>query len=201
MNLTFPVIGDNYGGVDRFWFAHEEDIDGVDALGQIVLKPGAFWNLGKATKYSLEFSNPGTTRRGGTSFNSSLTGKVKKYRPELETVLTAMRGERFALIIKDKNGFLIQVGRPGELLTFDTDQETGELPSDNNEYRFTFKGSTTAKPVNYTAEIPVDPGTPEQPTTGSPVTIYLNGTLVAVIPAGGSFLITTEFTLEYQILP
>ena len=201
MNLTFPVTGDNYGGVDRFWFAHEDDIAGVDESGQIILNEGAFWNLGKATKYTLNFSNPGTTRRGGTVFNSSLSGKVKKYRPELESVLAAMRGEKFALIIKDKNGFFIQIGRPGELLIFDTDQGTGELPSDNNEYLFSFRGQTTAKPVSFGAEIPVDPSTPSEPTTGSPVKIYLNGSLVATVPAGGSFAITTEFTLEYQILP
>ncbi|WP_057935843.1 hypothetical protein [Algoriphagus resistens] len=201
MNLTFPVTGDNYGGVDRFWFAHEDDIAGTDASGQILLKEGKFWNLGKATKYSIKFSNPDTTRRGGTTFNPSITGKVKKYRPELESVLSAMRGEKFALIIKDKNGFLIQVGRPGELLTFGTDQDTGELPSDNNEYRFSFRGQTSAKPVSFATEIPVDPSTPEEPSTGLPVKIYLNGSLVATVPTGGSFSITTEFTLEYQILP
>lgn len=201
MNLTFPVTGDNYGGVDRFWFAHEDDIAGVDAAGQILLKEGKVWSLGRAVKYTLEFSNPQSTRRGGTTFSPSLRGVVKKYRPELEQVLASMRGERFALIVQDKNGFHIQVGRPGELLTFTTDQDTGGMPFDANQYAFSFSGETAAKPVNYLSEIPVDPSTPTEPTTGSPVRIYLNGTLVATVPAGGSFAITTEFTLEYTILP
>jgi hypothetical protein len=140
MNLTFPVTGDNYGGVDRFWFAHEDDIAGVDESGQIILKEGKFWNLGRAVKYTLNFSNPQSTRRGGTTFNPSLRGVVKKYRPELEAVLAEMRGERFALIVKDKNGYIIQVGRPGELLTFSTDQDTGGLPYENNEFRISFAG-------------------------------------------------------------
>lgn len=201
MNLTFPVTGDNYGGVDRFWFAHEDDIEGVDANGQIVLKDGKFWNLGRAVKYTLKFSNPQSTRRGGTIFSPSLVGVVKKYRPELETVLSAMDGEKFALIVKDKNGYLIQVGRPGELLTFNSDLDTGGMPYDPNQYAFSFRGETNAKPVNYLSEIPVDPSTPTEPTTGSPVKVYLNGSLVATIPAGGTFSITTEFTLEYEILP
>lgn len=201
MNLTFPVTGDNYGGVDRFWFAHEDDIEGVDANGQIVLKDGKFWNLGRAVKYTLKFSNPQSTRRGGTIFSPSLVGVVKKYRPELETVLSAMHGEKFALIVKDKNGYLIQVGRPGELLTFNSDLDTGGMPYDPNQYAFSFRGETNAKPVNYLSEIPVDPSTPTEPTTGSPVKVYLNGSLVATIPAGGTFSITTEFTLEYEILP
>ena len=68
MNLNCPVTGDNYRGVERFWLAHEEDIAGVDDSGQVLLKEGKFWNLGKATKYSIKFSNPGTTRRGGDYF-------------------------------------------------------------------------------------------------------------------------------------
>lgn len=147
MNLTFPVVGDNYGGVDRFWFAHEDDIDGTDAEGQILLKSGKVWSLALGTKYTVEFINPANTRRGGTTFNPSLTGKVKKYRPELEAVLAEMRGERYALIIKDKNGHYIQVGRPGELLTFSTDQGTGGMPYENNEYKFSFRGQTSRNSV------------------------------------------------------
>jgi hypothetical protein len=147
MNLTFAVTGDNYGGVDRFWFAHEDDIAGIDTNGQVVLKPNKNWNLGKATKFTLDFSNPQTTRRGGVIFNSTLKGVVKKYRPELEEVLSKMRGERFALVFKDLNGYLVQVGRPGELLTFTTDQATGGLPSENNQYQFSFGGQTNKNTV------------------------------------------------------
>lgn len=154
MNLTFPVTGDNYGGVDRFWFAIEEDIAGTDANGQIILKEGKFWNLGRAVKYTLEFSNPQNTRRGGATFSPSLRGVVKKYRPELEQVLAAMRGERFALIVKDKNGYLIQVGRPGELLTFSTDQDTGGMPFDGNQYAFSFRGQGNKNTVVPRIETP-----------------------------------------------
>ncbi len=201
MNLIFPVSGDNYGGVDRFWFAHEDDISHVDAAGQIILKEDTFWHLGKTLKYSTEFQNPSQDKRGGVIFNSSLTGTVKKYRPELEEVLQQMRGERYALIYKDKNGYLVQVGRPGELLTFTTEQLTGGMPYDNNGFKWAFRGQTTAKPVNFLMEIPVDPTTPAEPVIGNPVNIYLNGQLVATIAPGGSFYITTEFTLEYVILP
>jgi hypothetical protein len=200
MNLSFPVTGDNYGGVDRFWFAHEDDIEGVDDQGQIILRSGAYWNLGRAVKYTLDFQHPQNTRRGGNVYAPSLSGVVKKYRPELEQVIAKMQGERFAIIIKDKNGYLLQVGMPGELLTFSTDLATGAMPYENNEYKFGFRGQTTAKPVNFLKEIETDPSIPSEPVIGSPVLIYLNGSLAASVPAGGTFAITTEFTLEYTIL-
>ncbi|AWW32425.1 hypothetical protein DN752_21020 [Echinicola strongylocentroti] len=200
MNLTFPVTGDNYGGVDRFWFIHEDDISHLDTNGMIIPKEGAFWNLGKATKYTLDFSNPGQVKRGGTIYSPRLTGTVKKYRPELEAVLEQMRGERFALVIKDKNGYLVQVGRPNELLTFSADQATGGLPSDSNSYDLNFRGETTIKPIPYLLEIETDPETPTDPVTGAPVTITVNGQPSFTVPAGGTLAITTEFTLEYTIL-
>lgn len=200
MNLTFPVTGDNYGGVDRFWFIHEDDISHLDANGLIIPKEGAFWNLGKCTKYSLDFKNPGNTKRGGTIYSPRLTGTVKMYRPELEDILEEMRDERFGLIIKDKNGYLVQVGRPNELLTFSADQQTGGLPSDNNAYDIEFRGETKVKPIPYLLEISTDPETPSTPVTGAPVTITVNGQPAVSVPAGGTFAITTEFTLEYTIL-
>lgn len=140
MNLIFPVQGDNYGGVDRFWFAHEDDIAGVDANGQIILKPGKQWSIGKAVKYSMEFQNQPSNTRGGIVFSPVLTGVIKKYRPDLDQVVSQMLGEKFAIIFKDLNGFLIQVGLPGELLTFSAERNTGALPYENNQYKISFRG-------------------------------------------------------------
>src|SRR5690606_37347537 len=131
----------------RFWFIHEDDISHVDERGMIIPKEGRYWNLGRATKYTIEVQNPAKEGRGGTVYSPNMSGTVKKYRPELEQILQAMRGERFALIYKDLNNYLVQVGRPKELLTFQTEQGTGGLPSDDNSYRFSFRGETTAPPI------------------------------------------------------
>lgn len=201
MNLIFPVAGDNYGGVDRFWFAHEDDIAGIDQNQQILLKPGLLWSFGRAVKYSIEFSNPSQDNRGGILFNPSLSGTVKKYRPELESVLEKMRGERYAIIYRDKNGYLVQVGRPGELLTFTTEYLSGGMPFDNNGFRWSFRGQTKSKAVNRILEIEADQDAPTTGQPGSPVLIFLNGQQVETVPAGSTFSINTEFTLEYTILP
>lgn len=199
MNLIFPVQGDNYGGVDRFWFAHEDDISGVDLNGQIVLKPGKQWSIGKAVKYSMEFQNPSQDRRGGVIFSPSLSGVVKKYRPELETVLEQMRGERFAIVFRDLNGYLVQIGAPGQLLTFTTEQIVEGLPSGNNGFRWAFRGQTSTKPVNRFLDIDADGASPPDSGPGAPVIILYNGQQVATVPAGQTLTISSEFTLEFQI--
>jgi len=196
MDLIFPVSGDNYGGVDRFWFIHEEDISHTDFYGRIIAKAGSFWNLGKTTKYTLDLSIKAPPLRSGTVYNISLVGKVKKYRPDLESTLEPMRGERYAVLVKDKNGYIYQLGYPDELLTFRTDQGTGGLPSENNEYNFTLAGDTKYKPLPWFGKIDVSEGTPSEPEIGVPVSFYKNGTKEGEVEPGGSILLTSDFTSE-----
>lgn len=200
-DLVFPANEDNYGGVDRFWFATEEDITGLDDLGNIQLKEGKAWNLGQGVKHSIRLTVKARIERGGVLFDILLDGEIAKYRPALETLLAEMREKRFGILVKDRNGYVLQFGRPGEWLTFKTDQKTGNLPSDRNGYRFQFEGSMKAQPISFNSIIIDNPDIPTPEPYGDPVRIYLNGLLVATIPPGGTFAITTEFTLEYAILP
>lgn len=199
-DLVFPVTDDNYGGVARFWFASEEDIAGLDVLGTIQLKAGKTWSLGKGVKYSCMLSVKARIERGGVLFDIILEGQLAKYRPALEAVLAKMRDQRFAILVKDLNGYVMQFGRPGEWLKFTTNQSTGSLPSDPNGYKFQFSGSMKAQPISYNSIIVDNPNIPAPEPDGDPVRIYLNGLLVATIPPGGNFAITTEFTLEYTII-
>jgi hypothetical protein len=196
MDLIFPVSGDNYGGVDRFWFIREQDISHVDFYERIIPKEGKFWNLARAVKYSLELVVQAPTIRSGVVFEVELRGKIKKYRPDLEAALHQMRGERYAIIIKDLNGYLYQIGHPDELLTFRTDQGSGSIPSDNNEYRFSLSGDTKYKPVPWFGKIPVGEGTPQQPVIGSSVALFVNDAKVADVEPGGRIDMTSDFTLE-----
>ena len=200
MDLDFPVTGENYGGVDRFWFAEEEDISGVNDLGNIVLKPGKVWNLGRGIKHTMQLDIKGKIERGGVLFDIQLGGEIAQYRPALEGLLAQMREKRFALLVKDRNGYVMQFGRPGEYFRFGTNQKTGNLPSDRNGYQFQFVGSMKAQPISFNSIIVDNPDIPAPEPDGDPVRIYLNGLLVATVNPGGTFAITTEFTLEYAIL-
>lgn len=199
-NLNFPVNQDNFGGVDRFWFIPERDIDYVDASKQVVLKEGKAWYLGKATKYSINFKNPSRDARGGTTFRPRLTGTVKRHSPEMEALLSYMRGKRYVVIYKDKNGYLNQVGTKGQALVFETDQDSGTSPDTSNAVSFNFSGDTKLPPVHYIRELVVseDPGA-EVPVV-DPVLVYINGNLVGTRQPGEIVDIKSEFTLEFDLL-
>jgi len=200
-NLDFPVNDDNYGGIDRFWFADAEDIESEDDLGNLQLKEGKSWSLGRGVKHSIRLGVKARIERGGVLFDILLEGEIAKYRPALESLFSQMREKRFGILVKDRNGYVMQFGRAGEWLSFKTDQQTGNLPSDRNGYRFQFEGSMKAQPSSFNSIIIDNPTIPIPEPDGDPVRIYLNGLLVATIPPGGTFAITTEFTLEYAILP
>jgi hypothetical protein len=199
-DLNFPVSGNNFGGVDRFWFTPAENIAGEDDLGMVILKPGTYWFLGRATKYTLELNNPTKVTRAGTIWEPNLSGLISKITPELEEVLQLMyKLERFVLIYKDKNGYLTQIGTSEQSLTFTTDSGTGDTPISKNGVNFSFKGKVKKAPVPYTREIITGGGDSTPKPTGDPVTIKINGNTIIQAPAGSTFEIYSEFTLEYKL--
>ena len=199
-DLNFPVRSDNFGGVDRFWFTPESAIDYVDDNGLVVLKEGRVWYLGKATKYSLDFSCPAKEKRGGTLYDPRLTGLISKVTPELKEVLKSMSGNRYIIIYKDKNGYLFQAGIPAEALRFEFEEFTGDSPAAKNGVRFSFKGTTRQEPVHYNREIVTDtPGGGSSP-DAPPAIIKINGNIVAFVQPGATYEINSDFTLEYQLM-
>ena len=201
-DLNFPVgTTDNFGGVDRFWFTPESAVDFVDEFGQVVLKGAAVWYLGKATKYTLDFNCPAKEKRGGTLYEPRLTGLISRVTPELKKVLRQMNGNRFILIYKDKNGYLFQVGGPEQALIFEFDEFTGDNPSSKNGVRFSFKGTVRQEPVHNIREIVSGPGNNESTNPDAlPVTIQINGSTVATAAPGQTVNITSDFTIEFELV-
>lgn len=199
-NFVFPVGRDNYGGVDRFWFIPESDIDYVDELKQVVLKAGKQWYLGKATRYSVTFTNPSADARSGTSYLPTIKGLTSKHTPEMENLLTYMRGKRFVVVYKDKNGYLNQVGTKGQPLKFTTEHTTGDDPGTKNGVIFTFEGKTKQPPVHYIREIVISQEVPVDLPTSEPSTVYVNNVLVRSLHPGERFDIKTQFSLQFDII-
>lgn len=201
-NLNFPVLGDNFGGVDRFWFVRPEDVLMTDPSGMVILKPGKFWSIGRATKFSLKYTCPSRESNGGTQFKPVLSGTVSKWTPELEAVLVKMRGKRFVIIVKDKNGYLTQVGNANQSLIFETSRGSGDTPASSNAIDFSFKGTLNenAAPNFYNLEIITDQENGNSPIPQVPKSIVkINGQVVAMLSPGEIYSISSDFTLEFEL--
>lgn len=199
-DLNFPVKGDNFGGLDRFWFAALEDVDSVDSNGQIVLKEGTVWNIGRATKHTLDYNCSDRMTKGGTIYGPSLIGISSKWTPELEVVLSQMRGNRYVLIVKDRNGYLTQIGTKGQGLLFESKRGSGTTPDSKNGVDFSFRGSVTEEPRFFNLEVVTsdEQGDVEIPNV-PPSVVKINGNIVAILSPGEEYSISSDFTLEFEL--
>lgn len=156
-DLNFPVTSQNLGGVRQFWFTALANVTGIDYLtGELLLKNGAYWSLGRATRFTLKYSCPAEEKRGGTIHKPILTGVSSKWTDDMEQQLDEMRAIRwFVLLIEDLNGNIIQVGGLRQGLSIATNMNTGDLPSAKNGVTFTLKGDLTTRPQLYSREIVV----------------------------------------------
>jgi hypothetical protein len=103
------------------------------------------------------------------------------------------------IIYKDKNGYLTQIGGYEQYLTFVADSNTGDMPQTKNGVSFSFKGTIRKKPVHYIREIVTSEPSVNPGPVGDPVTIRINGQVVALVQPGGTYSINSEFTLEFQL--
>lgn len=199
-DLNFPVKGDNFGGLDRFWFVAVEDVDSIDVNGHVILRDGVVWNIGRATRHTLDYNCPDRMTKGGTIYGPSLVGISSKWTPELEAVLSEMRGNRYVLIVKDRNGYLTQVGTKGQGLLFESRRGSGTTPDSKNGVDFSFRGSVTEEPIYFNLEIVTSDEQNDVVIADVPPSIVkINGNIVAILAPGETYEISSEFTLEYEL--
>lgn len=198
-DLIFPIENDNVAGIGQFFYIPVKDIASMSG-GLVEIKEGTRWFTGKVRKYSLEFEQQKKETRQGVIYQPKLSGYISKVTSALSLALTKMDGHFFVVIYKDKNGFINLIGTKEEGLLFEYNLVTGNAPGNGSSGAdFTFSGKITTPAVAFVGDLPGT--TPTPPTIiGEPVTIMVGPSVVATVPAGGTFLINSKFTLEFQIL-
>jgi hypothetical protein len=205
------LIFDNVGGVEALWYADVADVLSVPDPDEplistdVVLQPGACWYQLVATRTTLGFTQAGKSDRHGPFFQPQLKGVLAKATAALAAGLEALDGRRFVLLYRDNNGLVWLVGSLDEPLTFSDKYDAGTVTARNN-YDFTFSGETTRRARPYTGTwlvsgrglscgLQLNPGpsgTVELRTSG--------GRLLAIVPAGHSIVLKSDFKLSYQIV-
>lgn len=205
------LLLDNVGGVEALWYADVADVlsapdpDAALISTDVQLVPDATWYQLVATRTTLGFSQAGKEDRHGTYYQPSLKGVLAKASAALAQGLEALDTRRFLLLYRDYNGVVWLVGTPDEPLKFSDKYDAGSTTARNN-YDFTFSGETTRRARPYQGRWQVSGRGLEsgvQLGTGAGGQVELRtagGRLLAVVPAGRSVVLKSDFHLSYLII-
>jgi hypothetical protein len=204
-------IFDNVGGIEALWYVDVADVLSVPdpdvplISTNVVLRPGATWYQLVATRTTLGFTQASKEDRHGPYFQPQVKGVLAKATEALAAGLEALDSRRFLLLYRDQNGTTWLVGAPDEPLSFADKYDVGTATSRNN-YDFTFSGETTRRARPYAGTWVVSGHGLESGLNmgvGAGGTVELRtagGRLLAVVPAGKSVVLKSDFRLNYQIV-
>lgn len=205
------LLLDNAGGVEAMWYADVADVLSVPDPDQalvatdVQLQPGATWYQLVATRTTLGFTQPGKSDRHGAFWQPSLKGALAKGSAALAQGLEALDERRFVVLYRDFNGVVWLVGTLDEPLTFSDKYDAGTATARNN-YDFAFNGETSrrARPYEGTwlvSGVGLQGGVQLGSGPGGQVELRTaGGRLLALVPAGRSVVLKSDFHLEYLIL-
>jgi hypothetical protein len=206
------LLYDNVGGIEALWYADVADVlsypetDAAALVNSVQLVAGATWYQLVASRQSLGFSQPGKYDRHGDYWQPSLKGALAKGSAALAQGLEALDGRRLLVIYRDMNGLVWLVGSPDEPLRFSEKYDAGTVTARNN-YDFTFSGETTRRARPYLGSWTVSGRGLESgvqlgsgPASGTVELRTAGGRLLALVPAGKTVVLKSDFKLKYEIV-
>ena len=194
-----------YTDWDNIQFFRFPKRDGQRLVGNIYLQPGCTWGMLAFTTHTSGFDQVPITDRRGTIYSHEIKGLIPKATPELDQVLYEMNSQRrYAVLFRDRNGYLRLSGSPDYGLQFSSKYSTQEKPDGFNAHQVSFKADALEPALYYSGTFEVtDQGMIGGPAPGSgsadPVIIRFNGDVVKVVQPGEALDITSEFTMEFAI--
>jgi len=207
------LLYDNVGGVEALWYADVADVllapdpDEAALVNSVQLVPGATWYQLVATRTTLGFTQTGKNDRHGDYWQPQLKGALAKGSAALAQGLEALDGRRFLVLYRDLNGLVWLVGSPDEPLKFADKYDAGTATARNN-YDFTFSGETTRRARPYLGSWTVSGRGLESglqlgtggAATGTVELRTAGGRLLALVPAGKTVVLKSDFKLKYDIV-
>ncbi|QCR23090.1 hypothetical protein [Pontibacter sp. SGAir0037] len=205
-NIT-PDIDTNIGGLDIVFFTPVENItgypvqDGLVLRGDVTLKENCVWYLMGYTRDTASYEQQQKTDRRGTIYELKQKGFIPRDAPELGSALYDLARRRFALMFRDRNGFL-RITAPGTYATFTHSFASGDSPADRNGYKVSFEGEGVLPALYYAGAFEVSElgiVKPPAPGEGNTVTIMFNGQVVRLVQPGQILEVTSPYTLGFDI--
>ena len=203
---------DNLGGVEALWYARTADLLDFDDLGelpigQLTLKPGAFWFQLVSTRGTVRYKQTQKDLgRHGESYTQKLIGTVPRHTAELAQGLEALERQELVVLYRDHNGQVQLVGTPEQPLKFTDAYDTGQDATTRNNYDWVLDGETPRRARPYLGTWDVSGrglvgGV--QLATGVGGVVYVRdraGNLMATVPAGKTLVLSSPFRVSLAII-
>jgi hypothetical protein len=203
---------DNTGGIEAAWYTLATDlvnfpVNGELPIDQLKLRDGATWYQLVSTRGTVRYKQtPKDLGRHGQSFTQRIVGVLPRHTADLVQGIEALEGQPLVLLYRDLNGQVQVVGTPEQPLAWTDAYDSGENPTQRNNYDWTLAGETPrrARPylgtwdvsgVGLTGGLQLGSGP-----GGSVILRTPGGRILAVVPAGKSIVLKSDFQLNYQIV-
>jgi hypothetical protein len=203
-NIT-PDASQNIGGLEVVFFTLLENItqwpvtDGLIMKGDLALKPGTEFYMMGYTRFTSSYEQPMKNTRHGAEYRLEQKGFIPTDTPELGNALKKMEQGKYALLFRDKNGYL-RITPPHYYTEFTYRLTKPDAPSDRPGYKVEFEGESPLPAYYYSGAFPVaELGEVKTPVNSGYVTIRFNGQNVKVVPAGHALDILSDYTLDFEI--
>ncbi len=198
-----PEFDTNIGGLDTVFYTPVENViswplaNGLLLKGDLVLQPDSKFYILGYTRYSPAYEEQLKDDTRGGTYKIEQQGFISSDLPDLGNLFYQIRGGRYILLFKDRNGYL-RITPPHYTVGFEYRFSSGDKPDDAPGYKLSFEGSSPYPAFYYSGKFEVSNlGTIKPPTgVGEPAIIETGSGEIVTIPAGGRIKITSGFRFK-----
>lgn len=204
-----PEFEANIGGLDLVFFTPVENIrrwpvaNGLLLQGDLILQPEAKFFILGYTRFTPTYEEQLKDDARGGTYKIEQQGFIPSDLPGLGNSLYQLKGGRYVLLFRDRNGYL-RITPPQYTAGFEYRFNKGDKPDDAPGYRLSFEANAPYPAFYYSGKFEVsDLGTITPPPAGSGAPVLIlngKGEILATVEPGGTFQIKSGFSFGFRIL-
>ena len=208
MSTVDALEGPKLAGLQAVFFAPvaalvqmpDTDAGGLALLGDLALAAGTAWAQLHGTIYTPALDVDAAATVHGAGYDHELSGFFAGDAPAVAAQFLAMQGRRFVLLYRDYDGNVRLVGDQRGGLEFSYKLGSGSRPGERKGYKWSFRGRTAGPALFYSGTMPTGLAGDNPNGAGGSVKLYTaGGRLLAVVAAGRSIYLKSDFKLSYEI--
>jgi len=143
-DINKPTNSENFGGLNKLWFAPSTWISAISCklngvTQSVTFITGKDWLLCYCTAETIKFTQEKISDDKGEYFRTKLTGFIPKDTPEILAILSEMDQYKYICVYQDNNGNYKLLGNLDEPLNFSESLEIPETVAGSNGRTIAFE--------------------------------------------------------------